>query len=340
MSKGNLFLGFGRGKVGDVVFSRLNGEQVTRARNRSPRNPRTPLQLLQRVLLKSASVAYSAMQDITNHSFQGFAEGTECQSRFIRLNIDWMRTQLAPVINSGDPEEILYSAESNYSGKADTLPAFMPWTVSEGSLTPILVQPFGSSSAGTPYKFPLKPNEAITTAAEIPTYADVCRLLGVNQGDQLTIISMSVDDTVEGGTYNGMYVMRIILEPANGEMSTPFLANGAINSPNPKNDAATATVTFETSGADTTWYLEAMEIKDSRVTPEAGMPNSIGAFACILSRRVGDTWARSTQSLMLRPYVETQTGHLIEDHGTAYLGDAIQSYMTDTSSLLYLNQAE
>ena len=28
MSKGNLFLGFGRGKVGDVVFSRLNGEQV------------------------------------------------------------------------------------------------------------------------------------------------------------------------------------------------------------------------------------------------------------------------------------------------------------------------
>ena len=57
MSKGNLFLGFGRGKVGVVVFSRLNGEQVTRARNRSPRKPKYPLQLLQLGQAHGAEVA-------------------------------------------------------------------------------------------------------------------------------------------------------------------------------------------------------------------------------------------------------------------------------------------
>lgn len=46
--KGNLFLGMGRGSVGDVVFSRVNGQQTARARNRKPNNPRTQSQMVQR----------------------------------------------------------------------------------------------------------------------------------------------------------------------------------------------------------------------------------------------------------------------------------------------------
>lgn len=46
--KGNLFLGMGRGSVGDVVFSRVNGQQTARARNRKPANPRTQSQMVQR----------------------------------------------------------------------------------------------------------------------------------------------------------------------------------------------------------------------------------------------------------------------------------------------------
>lgn len=49
MAKGNLFLGYGRGKVGSLVFSRRKGEQITRARNTAPANPRTNAQMAQRM---------------------------------------------------------------------------------------------------------------------------------------------------------------------------------------------------------------------------------------------------------------------------------------------------
>lgn len=58
MSKGNLFLGYARGSVGDVVFSRTNGQQITKARNRNPNNPRSISQMMQRSLFISAVKFY------------------------------------------------------------------------------------------------------------------------------------------------------------------------------------------------------------------------------------------------------------------------------------------
>ena len=50
MAKGNMLLGYSRGSVGDVTFSRLKGQQVARARNRKPANPQTNKQMYQRAL--------------------------------------------------------------------------------------------------------------------------------------------------------------------------------------------------------------------------------------------------------------------------------------------------
>ena len=71
MSKGNLFLGFGRGKVGDVVFYRSNGEQITRSLNRNPKNPRSESQLLQRIIMGTVMQAYSKMKSITRRQSPG-----------------------------------------------------------------------------------------------------------------------------------------------------------------------------------------------------------------------------------------------------------------------------
>ena len=73
MAKGNLFQGMGRGKVGDVVFSRLNGEQISRVRNRHPKNPRSNSQLFQRAIMATVMQAYSAGKAIFDHSFEGYA---------------------------------------------------------------------------------------------------------------------------------------------------------------------------------------------------------------------------------------------------------------------------
>ena len=99
MAKGNLFQGMGRGKVGDVVFSRLNGQQISRVRNRNPKNPRTNAQLYQRAVMATVMQAYSAGMEIFNHSFQGKEVGAQNQRRFMKLNAKLLRSQIAADIN-------------------------------------------------------------------------------------------------------------------------------------------------------------------------------------------------------------------------------------------------
>lgn len=48
MAKGNMLLGYSRGSVGDVVMSRVKGQQVAKARNRKPANPKSNKQMAQR----------------------------------------------------------------------------------------------------------------------------------------------------------------------------------------------------------------------------------------------------------------------------------------------------
>lgn len=101
MAKGNLFQGMARGKVGDVVFSRLNGEQIARVRNRHPKNPRTNAQLYQRAIMATIMQAYSAGKEIFDHSFQGKTVGDGNMRTFLSRNIKSLRGQLASEIKQG-----------------------------------------------------------------------------------------------------------------------------------------------------------------------------------------------------------------------------------------------
>lgn len=334
MSKGNLFLGFGRGKVGDVVFTRIAGEQVTRARNRSPKNPQTPIQLLQRVCMKTASLGYSMLQDICNHSFQGRQEGTECQSRFTTLNVAKLRSNLQVIIDSGNPEEILYGTDSNYSKKSSTQAEFMPYIVSEGTLQPLVSYFNGNNPV-------LEGNESLASkTSETATYQDIVDSLGLQQGDQLTFLWCTIDDlhntSPSVSQFNGFKYARVILEPSDGDMSSLFFNGDAVNKPNPRNEGyiELSLLTDSQTNRGTISFIE------SSVSKNPGVANSYAAICVIVSRLAGGVWLRSSQSLVLRSYTVGDAGALTLDHGTDYLGEAVDSYMTSQSSSLYLNQAE
>ena len=328
MSKGNLFLGFGRGKVGDVVFSRQNGEQVTRARNRSPRNPQSPLQLLQRSVMKTSSLAYSLMQDICNHSFQGFAEGTACQSRFLQLNVEKFRNQLADEINSGEAEDIMYSTETNFAGRATSLAEANEYIISEGKLSSLsLVM---NMTNGHVLNF----GAADLAAAKAMTYQQVVDYLGLQQGDQLTFVAASIDDTFESptaGYFDAFKYCRVILEPANGDMSTTFFdANGAINSPNVKNEGSVVLSAMAVSAQPSATYGLGVVLNGLSYRPgEAYFANFGGV---IVSRLTGGVWARSNATLK-------NFGLQGLDFHVHTLGDAVQSYLVGANSSLYLNQS-
>lgn len=96
----------GRGSVGDVTFYRSEGQQLSRARNRKPRNPKTQGQLYQRAIMATVVKAYQAGQAIFDHSFQGYSKGSGCQRQFTSLNAKLLREKVAFDLNSGNkPDE-------------------------------------------------------------------------------------------------------------------------------------------------------------------------------------------------------------------------------------------
>lgn len=323
MAKGNLFLGYGRGKVGDVVFSRQNGEQVTRARNRAPRNPQSALQMLQRVIMKTNSAAYSLLKPICDHAFQGYQTGTPNQSRFAELNVALMRNQMRDAINSGDPEEILMSQEYNFNGKTDVLPAIREYQVSEGTLA----LPVVKGTSGLQIK--ATGASAVTGG---PTYQDMCDALGLQKGDQLTFLFLTGDDSMDAETFtfNGLKVARVILEPNDGDMTSKFLdgqdgLTGHINKPNAKNEGV-CSYSFSQS---------MMNITEDSLETSADATHTLMGSTVIASRLTGGVWERSTSFIAL---VDPQ--RLNVDHNIGYMQDAIYSYLSGTGSTLYLNQAE
>lgn len=166
-------MGMGRGKVGEIVFSRQDGEQVFRARNRHPHNPQTNKQLIQRAIMATIMSAYSAGREIFDHSFEGYSVGAGCQRRFMSLNAKALRTQLAVDYENATPEEAL--AKVTAPGIQTPIPN--QYIVSEGSMIQSLfTKPDGVNEWSLP----------AATAGE--TVANYAARVGLNAGDIYTFV--------------------------------------------------------------------------------------------------------------------------------------------------------
>lgn len=95
MSKGNPFLGYASGKLGDFVLYRQDGRQIMRTRNRNPHNPKTEPQLYQRAIMATITAAYSAGSALFDHSFEGYSKGAKCQREFTSRNARLLRSLIS-----------------------------------------------------------------------------------------------------------------------------------------------------------------------------------------------------------------------------------------------------
>lgn len=160
MAKGNLFQGMGRGKVGDVVFSRLNGEQISRVRNRHPKNPRSNSQLYQRAIMATVMQAYSAGKAIFDHSFEGYAVGAQNQRRFLSLNAKMLRQLVATDINTPIATN---SQKGRVVGPGVSVPVANPFIISRGSYQMKFFTTIDQGEDGWGFKTP-SPNNGETVA--------------------------------------------------------------------------------------------------------------------------------------------------------------------------------
>lgn len=171
MAKGNMLLGQSRGKLGDVVFTRMNGEQIARPRVRHPRNPQTNKQLYQRAIMATIMQAYSAGIEIFDHSFEGRAVGAENQRYFMKINAKKLRADIAADIN-GNVALASQNGRATAPGIMAPVPAL--YQVSEGSLINTLF-----------------PGYKMAAKEKDETISHYCARLGLDSADEFTFVAIA-----------------------------------------------------------------------------------------------------------------------------------------------------
>lgn len=177
MAKGNLFLGMGRGSIGDVTFYRADGQQLARVRNRRPKNPKTEAQLYQRAIMATVVKAYQAGKEIFDHSFEGFSVGAQNQRQFMSLNAKMLRQLVATDVNTPIATN---SQKARVVAPGVSVPVANPFIISRGSYQQNL---FSYDSIAHTYSLPLiQANETVKAFAE---------RVGLKAGDIFTIVAFA-----------------------------------------------------------------------------------------------------------------------------------------------------
>ena len=182
--------GMATGKLGDVVFARANGEQISRVRNRHPKNPRTNKQMYQRAVMATVMQAYSAGQEIFNHAFQGKSVGAENQRAFLSKNSKLLRGLIAAEIEAGTTA---LNCNAAVVAPGAITPVPNKYMISEGTYPQNF---FGWNEGDYDFSFP-SANEGETVAA----YA---QRVGLVPGDIYTFVVMVISGSAPSFTVRGV----------------------------------------------------------------------------------------------------------------------------------------
>lgn len=334
MGKDNLLVGTARGKLGDVVFYRTGGEQRFRSRVK-PMNPRSNAQVIQRIVVSTVVKAYSMLENICNHAFQGYTGKLKNHQRFMRLNIDQMRKVALDNVKTWSPIQFKLVHEGNWSVLDAARPSINELIVSEGDMPTTFFYFNEFDYFNTSDFVPMLETSKINNSDYyIPvgnaTYAEMAKMLGVNIGDQLTFILQTGNE--KDYTVERTYVTRIILMPSNGNVDERFWDTNQNDNDMKKNGRKINLPNKENYG-DLKFFTNSSETEEGliAVVPEndTNIISKIAAFGVITSRYENGMWRRSTSKLIVQEKFADK----------ALLSIAADSYMKAKNSSQYLNQA-
>lgn len=265
MAKGIHVFGQVRGKLGGMVMYRANGEQISRAKAASVKNPRTTGQMIQRMLFGTVAAAYARMKSITDHSFEGVQYGAKSQQKFMSENLKRLR---AFYPTSADAKALAKIAPVDvlaYAAKSDPGDAGTGLIISMGSLGEV---PVLRNSAGVATGF----GAAMTTN----TIQDVLNILGAEIGDQITVVAL---------TTNGVGVQfkksRYVIDNAITAEQLASAWNGEIKDGMDKEKSVLSDIILVPGG------------EEGLIIPKAAGRTVIAAGVILSRRGSGDKWLRS-----------------------------------------------
>ena len=149
MAKGNIILGYLRGSIGDITFFRAKGQQLSRARNRAPANPRTVLQMDQRAKMACAVKFYTQVgTNFFKYAFEGKKDNESYFNAFVKNNI------------------LLGGYIGKQASRVYDFPALGAWQISSGTL-PEITAPFPQSVNGVVFSVGAVSSTPKTTISDL-----------------------------------------------------------------------------------------------------------------------------------------------------------------------------
>lgn len=264
MAKSKSFFGLRRGSTKTLTFQVNNGKQITKDRVYEVKNPRTQEQMVQRMVMATASAAYAGMKQIVDHSFEGITYGQMNMSEFIRLNAKKLRNNLgaaSPVMcynkyqdRNIAPGEYIMSAGSASDFKA--LPEVIASEITTGDAVVVSI----SVAQGT----------TLTGEALAAKY-------GFKIGDLITVCYLRYNSSAEKWVFG--FVRFTVLQ----------LGTTAITSANFADYIkieSSDTITISVSGTTI-----------SATTPDEDTDSAGVAFCVIHSEKTADGWNRNNTEL-------------------------------------------
>lgn len=218
MSKGSLFFGNARGKLGQVVLSTVKGQQIARAWQPKVANPRTSIQQVQRAKFANSVKFYRrATQNLFKFAFEDKKRTESDYNAFMRHNVD-----AAMVVNRMQYDYILYPALA------------YEWTISAGSLGEVRSMYYNSVSStdaisllsplkGSELAYTFKPatTENNVTVGQISEY--FVHDFGAIEGDYVTFVGIDTDLTGIDGVPSASPKWSITQIVINTSSNAPFL---------------------------------------------------------------------------------------------------------------------
>lgn len=212
MSKGNIYLGYGRGSIGDLVLTRMKGQQIGRARNRHPDNPRTAPQMRQRAGFVSPLKFYTrGVQNLFQFAFTDKRLKESDYNAFMRINV-----------GGGFP---LTPDEFRNAG----FPALGSWVMSRGSLPAIPIEMAGAHSNNLGIKLQYEDD-----AENVGFFSDFLYVNGyADIGDIITFVIVRADGvavtansiSVDEGAEVRWYINQMKVNPLSRQSLSSALPN-------------------------------------------------------------------------------------------------------------------
>ena len=265
MAQSKSFFGLRRGSTKTLTFSVYNGKQVTKDRVANAKNPRSSMQMKQRAIMATAIHAYSAMNEICDHSFENLSYGQKSMNYFVSQN--------ARMIRSTAPNVNLSLFKGNSVSNA--------YVISKGSLTSIFVR--RASEVG--YIVPMSLGANFT-------FGQLMAAMGATMiGDMITIVNL-VDNP--GGNAS-LFWIRLKLTEENSKISFT-------TSETPKILASlTEGKDFETNIDN--FSTEDFNLSYVSVSDDVGLYMFSGeetsqSLGVILSRKTDTGWLRSSSKMV------------------------------------------